>query len=178
MARTLIIGGTGRLGRAVTQCLHQRGDEVFSYGRDFSSLPDRINYVIFCQRYRGDETDICGEFDASVVLTAKVLHKLRFSDSGDCAAVIVSSVYAISPGPGPNIGYQLGKAAALALMRYEAATLGVRCNAVSPWAFTGKHPALTMEEVVNVIEFLASPKSSGINQQNIVIDKGKRAGMH
>lgn len=175
MTRSLIIGGTGRLGQAVGARLRERGDEVFSVGRSFDSLPDRLNYVAFCQRYRG-MPDVRGEFEASALLTHEVLDRLGFADE-DCSVVIVSSVHGTAPGAGQEIGYHLGKAAAIMLAQYHAVSfgLGVRVNAVSPFSFTGKDPLLRMDEVVNVIEFLASPQSSGISGQNIVVDKGSRA---
>jgi NAD(P)-dependent dehydrogenase (short-subunit alcohol dehydrogenase family) len=181
MARVLIIGGTGRLGSAVGDRLHKRGDQVYLLGRKFDVLPEGINYAIFCQRYRGEES-IRGEFEASAVLTNAVLKQLGFADEGDCGVVMVSSVYGVSPGPGvlgnedARIGYHLGKAAEIMLAQYKAATLGVRVNCVSPWGFTGTDPVLKMEEVVNVIEFLCSDKATGINGQNIVLDKNKRLG--
>jgi NAD(P)-dependent dehydrogenase (short-subunit alcohol dehydrogenase family) len=171
MVRTLIIGGTGRLGSAVAERLQARGDRVFTLGRHFNALPESINYAIFCQRYRGPDS-LRGEFDASAVLTAGVLKELGFADIGDCAVVIVSSVHAVKPGQGSTLGYQMGKAAALAACRYFAGALGVRVNAVSPTGFTGEKPTLAMGEVLDVVEFLASAKSAGINGHNIVIDKG------
>jgi NAD(P)-dependent dehydrogenase (short-subunit alcohol dehydrogenase family) len=173
MARTLIIGGTGRLGLAIGERLTKRGDEVFSFGRAFTSLPEAVNYAIFCQRHRGPDS-LRAEFDAAAVLTAGVLKELGFADTEDCAVVIVSSVHAVTPGPDSNLGYQLGKAAALAACRYFSSTLGVRVNAVSPWGFSGENAPLSIGEVVDVVEFLASEKSRSINGQNIVADKGKR----
>lgn len=168
--RTLILGGTGRLGKAVGDRLKSRGDEVYLLGRKFESIPEGINYAIFCQRYRGAES-FDGEFTASCWLTHGVLQKLGFSDIGDCAVVIVSSVFGVSPGK-ESLSYNVGKAASLSLMQYQAATSGIRTNAVSPWAFTKEDPPVKMSDVVDVIEFLASPRSGGINGQNIVVDRG------
>lgn len=173
--RTLIVGGTGRLGIALTEQFKARGDEVFPIGRKFDSLPEALNYVVFCQRYRGEES-ISGEFDASVAFTNGIMQQLGFADEGDCSVVMVASVFGVAPGPGNNVGYHVGKAAEIALAKYHAATLGLaaRVNSISPWGFTSNDPPIQMQEVVNVIEFLCSPKSSGINGQNIIVDKGRR----
>jgi NAD(P)-dependent dehydrogenase (short-subunit alcohol dehydrogenase family) len=173
MDRTLIVGGTGRLGTAVGERLRARGDEVFRVGREFTVLPEALNYVVFCQRYRGPQS-LSGEFVVSVALTARVLDEIGFAEVGDCAVVIVSSVYGVEPGEA-DVFYQVAKAAEIHLAKIHAKRLAARVNCVSPWGFTGDKPPLEMREVVDVIEFLCSPKSSGLNGQNIVVDKGRHA---
>ncbi len=69
MTRSLVVGGTGRLGSAVTERLRARGDTVFAMGRLIPSLPEGVNYAVFCQRYRGP-VDPCGEWRTSVLLTS------------------------------------------------------------------------------------------------------------
>lgn len=149
--------------------LEQRGDAVVSYGRNVGLLPKGVNYAIFCQRARGDS-----EWRASVAFTHHALQGTRFVEEGDTAIVIVASVCVGLNDDRSPLDYQLGKAGALQLMRYYSTKR--RSNAVSPWSFTGDKPFVTMAEVVSVIEFLASPLSSGVNGQNIVVDRGAQSG--
>lgn len=167
-----IHGGTGRLGQALAARFRQRGDSVFTLGRNCALTMEPINYLVLAQRYRGSEP--LGEFGASVERSIRAMHEITWAEDSDCAAVIVSSDCTERVGATKNLGYMLGKAAALHLVPWYARNGSVRINAVSPAAFTGEGVVVDIEDVVEVIAFLCSPASRGINGENITIDRGRR----
>ncbi|HEU4344807.1 MAG TPA: hypothetical protein VFU31_24930 [Candidatus Binatia bacterium] len=171
MPRTLIQGGTSRLGQVLAYAFKARGDETVVRGRMGPELSQPFNYAVFCQRYRGEQFG--GEFDASVDLTRRLLDGMRWG-KGDCSAVIVSSDCVDRISATKNLDYLLGKAAARYLVPWFARHGRVRINAVSPASFTGDSVVVDMQEVVEVITFLCSPASRGINGENIIVDRGKR----
>lgn len=168
--RSAIFGGTGRLGTALAGRLKARGDESFPVGRE-SQIPKSVNYAVFCQRYRGDYS-VEGEFEASVAYTNRMIQTLNWAE-GDKAIVIVASLFGSMVGKDQGVGYHVGKAAAIQLAKFHAAKGSIRVNVVSPYAFTGPNPKVEMGEVVDVIEFLCSPRSKGVNGQNIIVDRGE-----
>lgn len=158
-----------------------------------------LNYLIFCQRYRGNEDPWKGEIEVSLNLTKAVIELMqdRFETAGDKAIVMVSSVFADFVGEGQAVSYHVGKAAMNQMMRYYAVNLGrkgIRVNAVTPFTFLKeesrdfylKNERLhelykeiiplgrmsTSTDSAHVIAFLCSPPSSFINGQNIYVDGG------
>lgn len=166
--QSIVTGASGRLGIAVCAKLLARGDSVDGtrYG---GALPGPVNYLVFCHRYRGDD-NWKEEYAANVEMTHEILSRAAWG-KGDCAAVVVTSVLSQRVGDqGPS--YHATKAAQEALVRCHAARGPVRVNAVAAGPFTGAGPVVTIDEVANVIEWLASPKSSGISGARIVVDNG------
>lgn len=152
--RSLVLGGTGRLGRAVAQRLQERGDEVFALGRSFDGLPEGINYAIFCQRDRSSSP--WGEFEASVLLTDMVLQKLGWADDGPTGIVIVSSIAGAQADLVHPVAYQCAKAAAIHLGKHWALK-GHRVNVLTPGAFTGKVTVTTIDALADEIVGFCAP---------------------
>ena len=156
--RTYITGRTGRLGAVLEESFRKRGDEI---ARDIRN----VNYLVFAHRYRGEEW-----YDAE--MRANVTQVVRLIDAamwapGDTAIVIVSSVSATAPAINQSLAYNLSKAALNQLARCYATKY--RINTVSPDTFTGDNPKVTKQQVANVISFLCSSLSSGINGQDIKV---------
>jgi NAD(P)-dependent dehydrogenase (short-subunit alcohol dehydrogenase family) len=175
-------------------------------GGDIASVVDQIvavsgplNYLVFCQRYRGSEDAWKGELDISLTLTKAVVEAAqdRFEAGGDNAIVMVSSVFGDFVGEGQAVSYHVGKAGINHMMRYYAVNLGrkgIRVNGVTPFTFLKeesrefylKNEPLyklyrdiiplgrmsTSEDSAKLIAFLCSPQSSFINGQNIFVDGG------
>lgn len=158
-----------------------------------------INYLIFCQRYRGAGDPWIGEFNVSLSLTKAIIEFLqeRFDPSGDRSIVLVSSVFGDFVGEGQSVAYHVCKSGLNQMMRYYAVTLarrGIRVNAVTPFTFLKEEskdfylsnkPLLSLyEEIVplgrmptatdsaRLISFLCSTDSTFINGQNIYVDGG------
>ena len=158
MSNCYVTGETGRLGGVIVKTLKARGDEIVDWGQDF-------NYMVFAHRYRGDPS-FEAEMYANVGKVREAINQASWAD-GDRSIVVVSSIDAIDPNPHQSMAYNVSKAALNQLVRYYAKTQGVRINSVSPATFTSETPNITMPEVCNVIAFLCSPLSSGINGQDI-----------
>lgn len=175
-------------------------------GADISATLDAIvkeqgplNYLVFCQRYRGSEDPWKGEIDVSLTLTKVVMEAAqeRFDPAGDKAVVMVSSVFGDFVGEGQAVSYHVGKAGMNQMMRYYAVNLGrkgIRVNAVTPFTFLKdeskdfylKNEPLhelyrkiiplgrmaTSVDSAQAIAFLCSPQSTFINGQNIYVDGG------
>lgn len=159
-ARTRITGATGRLGRQIAEAIAGRGDEIVNDN-------DCLNYLVFAHRYRGEDS-----FQAEMDVN---LRRVIFDVSaaswgvGDRAIVLISSIDADSPNPNQSLGYNISKAGLNQFARYYAKLDKVRINCVSPATFTGDNPDVSAVEVANVVLFLCSDKSTGINGQNIKV---------
>jgi NAD(P)-dependent dehydrogenase (short-subunit alcohol dehydrogenase family) len=99
-----------------------------------------INYLIFCQRFRGHGDSWQGEFAISVDATRALIEGTTrsFASEGDRAIAIVSSVYSEFVGDSQPASYHATKAAVNQLARYYAVNLGksgIRVNSVSPFTF-------------------------------------------
>lgn len=161
--RTFLTGASGRLGKVVEKYLLARGDNLVQ-------TPDSVNYLVFAHRYRGEE-NFTEEMNANVGMVYSTIKRATWA-TGDCAAVIVSSVSATDPAMNQSFGYSASKSAQLQLARYFAKdALGARVNTVSPNTFTGYSTVVTPHEVANVILFLCSPLSSGISGQDIRVSR-------
>lgn len=229
-AHSLVIGGTRGLGRAVVRLLHEVGHRVSVIGRREPDQPEpdvrywlqdldddagvtsvlaqlleqqgRLNYVVFCQRYRGQGDPWEGELRVTLSLTRAVIETLRASGwaTGDKSMVVVSSVFGEWIGEGQPAGYHVAKAGLLQLMRYYAVNLGpegIRANAVTPFTFLkdesqsfylGNDALMevyrqsvplgrlaTTEEIARVIRFLCSSEASYLTGQNLHVDGGLSA---
>jgi len=158
-----------------------------------------LNYLIFCQRYRGSDDDWEGEFRISIDATRNVIDSLlnKFKSGESNGMVAVSSVFGEFVGEGQALSYHVGKAGLNQLMRYYAVNCGhdgIRSNIVTTFTYlkdeskdfylnnhelhdlykkiipVGKLAAA--DDIANVIAFLCSPEASFINGQNIYVDGG------
>jgi NAD(P)-dependent dehydrogenase (short-subunit alcohol dehydrogenase family) len=158
-----------------------------------------LNYLVFCQRYRGTDDSWKGELDVTLSLTKAIIEGVqdRFAASGDKSIVMVSSVFGDYVGEGQAVSYHVGKAGMNQMMRYYAVNLGrrgIRVNAVTPFTFLKdesrdsylKNEPLhdlykkitplgrmgTAADSARLIAFLCSVQSDFINGQNIYVDGG------
>jgi NAD(P)-dependent dehydrogenase (short-subunit alcohol dehydrogenase family) len=158
-----------------------------------------LNYLIFCQRYRGKDDDWAGEIQVSLTATKQLIEALapKFAPEGDRGIVLVSSVFGDRVGEGQPLSYHLGKAGMNHMARFFAVSLGrkgIRVNAVTPFTFLKEESkdfylnnkelyALyqemvplgrmgTAEDSANAVAFLCSPAASFINGQNLYVDGG------
>ncbi|EAT59789.1 SDR family NAD(P)-dependent oxidoreductase [Chlorobium ferrooxidans] len=229
MTHAIIIGGSKGLGRVVAQQMKLRGDQISVVSRNRPPLAEEVegvnyytadiadttalqhalegcilqsgevNYLIFCQRYRGSGDAWTGEIDVSLTASKFAVEYLqdRFVKGGDCGIVFVSSVFGDRVGEGQPVSYHIGKAGMNHMARYYAVNLGgkgIRTNAVTPFTFLKKESKdfylnntellalyeeiiplgrmATAEDSANVIAFLCSPAAAFVNGQNIYVDGG------
>ena len=144
-----VYGSTGRLGRALVEGFKLRGDLE-------GSLNEPLNYLVFAHRYRG-KGGIDAEFDAQVIKPLHIVNNLTPAD-GDKCIVFVSSVVAESPRLDASISYVTCKAALNGMSRYLSLISSFRVNTVSPDAFTGPNPVMTIDQVVKTILKVCSPE--------------------
>lgn len=119
--------------------------------------------------------------------------------NNECSIIFISSLIAHRLNKN-NITYSVGKAAQISLMKNLAYNLGqynIRCNSISPNLFESnmsknlfEHPEKisnicdhtplkripSVENIVNLIDFLYSSKSGDITGQDFVIDCGNSLG--
>jgi len=161
-----------------------------------------VSYVIFCQRYRGQDRSLSNEVSVSITSTDLLIKAFvpYFAEHGDRAIAAVSSVYADFVGSSQPLSYHVVKAGLNALIRYYAVMLGekgIRTNAISPLTYLkdeSKHVYLndeavinkyvklvplkrmpTAEECANTIRYLCSPQASFVNGQIMYVDGGVSA---
>lgn len=158
--RTYITGQTGRLGSVIVRSLWDRGDNI-------TSSPDDVNYMVFAHRYRGP-VSFDDEMMVNVRDVVNAIDHAKWAD-GDRAIVIVSSASSVEPALHQTLAYNCSKAALDMLPKYYAGKLSARINTVNPNTFTGEGAVITPQQVANVIAFLCSPQSSGLNGINIRI---------
>lgn len=158
-----------------------------------------LNYLIFCQRYRGSDDDWEGEFKISIDATRSIINALlnNFKPGESNGMVAVSSVFGEFVGEGQALSYHVGKAGLNQMMRYYAVNCGhdgIRSNIVTTFTYLkdeskdfylNNHElhdlykdiipvgrlAIT-DDIANVIAFLCSTEASFINGQNIYVDGG------
>jgi NAD(P)-dependent dehydrogenase (short-subunit alcohol dehydrogenase family) len=229
MAHTVIFGGTKGLGKVLAKELKNRGDEVSVFSRtippeenkiagcqyyaedisnvagvlsklkDAIALAGNINYLIFCQRYRGSSDSWAGEIEVSLSAPKKIIEAVQdsFNTSGDRAIVFLSSVFGDKVGEGQDLSYHIGKAGINHMARYFAVNLGrkgIRVNSITPFTFLkdeskdfyiNNHELMdlyksivplgrigTAEDSANLIQFLCSSAAQFISGQNIYVDGG------
>lgn len=227
--QAVVVGGTKGLGREIASRFLARGQKVTVVSRskpadhvdskqpahvaaDLEQLSDArdvvasvveangpVQYLIFCQRYRGRGDSWAGELQVGLTATRLLVEgfaKHFFSD-GDRAIGIISSVYADFVGGSQPVGYHLVKAGLNQLARYYAWELGrqgIRVNAVMPLSYVkdesrefysgqaelnGLYKCFVplgrmgdSADTANLLDFLCSEKAGFINGQCIFVDGG------
>lgn len=229
MTHSIVFGGSKGLGRVLARQLAARGDVVSTVSRSEPPVSERVkgahyycadiadavathvaleaaikqngavNYLIFCQRYRGKDNSWAGEIEVSLTASKRVVEEVQgsFARGSDCGIVFVSSVFGDRVGEGQDISYHLGKAGMNHMARFYAVNLGrkgIRTNAVTPFTFLKEESKdfylnnnelmglyeeiiplgrmATSEDSANVITFLCSPSAGFVNGQNIYVDGG------
>lgn len=161
-----------------------------------------LNYLVLCQRYRGEDDPWTGEIQVGLTASRQLIEGLTdsFSEVGDRAIGIVSSVYARFVGSSQPVGYHVVKAGLNAMVRYYAFSLGqrgIRINAIMPLTYmkdTSRAyyqsqarlmalydqlvPLRRMGDAAdsaNALDFLCSEKASFISGQCLYVDGGVSA---
>jgi NAD(P)-dependent dehydrogenase (short-subunit alcohol dehydrogenase family) len=223
----LVVGGTRGLGRVVVERFLSRGLTVSVLSRgtvdaqdprvrhfavDLETLSETadlaqqvradggpLQYVVFCQRYRGTGDPWKGEIQVGLTATKLLIDGLapHFCGEGDRAIAIVSSVYAEFVGSSQPVGYHVAKAGINQLIRYYAWELGrkgIRVNGIMPLTylkdesreFYRSKPELLRlyerfvplrrvgeaDDSANALDFLCSDKAGFINGQTLFLDGG------
>lgn len=227
MNHVLVVGGSKGLGRVIAKRFLARGFQVTILSRsppldscenlrhvsvDLTLLEDttdlvsevmkicgKLQYVIFCQRYRGDGDTWSGEIQVSLTATKLLIDAFsdHFLPEVDCAIGVVSSVYAQFIGSSQPASYHVAKAGLNQLVKYNAWVLGkkgIRINSIMPLTYLkeeSKEYYLTntklmdlyrnlvplqkmgsTEDSADLLDFLCSEKASFINGQSIYVDGG------
>jgi NAD(P)-dependent dehydrogenase (short-subunit alcohol dehydrogenase family) len=223
----VVVGGTKGLGRVVVDRFLDRGCNVTVLSRnktqttntnlhhlslDLENLTNAtdvvnsvvahggpIQYLIFCQRYRGEGDQWAGEIQVSLTATDHLIKGFtnQFTPTGDRAIGVVSSVYAHFVGGSQPASYHVAKAGLNQLVKYYAWVIGkkgIRINSIMPLTYLkteSKDYYLAQKDLMkvyedfvplqrmgnaddsaNLIDFLCSEKASFINGQSIFVDGG------
>lgn len=160
-----------------------------------------VNYVVFCQRFRGKEDDWNNEIQVSLTATKNIIDYLAEKperlDKDDKSVVMISSIASRMVIYQQPLSYHMAKAGLETIVNYYSVILaskGIRFNAIIPgtlvkeesMAFYGKNPALeslytdniplgrmvNTEDITNLVDFLCSEKSSLLTGQKIILDGG------
>lgn len=227
----VVVGGTKGLGRVIAENYLDRGCNVTVLSRNNMNAPERarlyhikvdletltdpkglvesvlakagpVRYMIFCQRYRGNQDQWAGEIQVTLTATDILIKAFgnHFCSDGDKAIAVVSSVYATFVGSSQPASYHVAKAGLNQLVKYYAWEMGqkdIRINSIMPLTYLkpeSSHyyhsqpdlmalykrfvPLKRMGDAhdsANLIEFLCSKKASFINGQCIFVDGGTSA---
>lgn len=164
-----------------------------------------IRYLVLCQRFRGSGDPWQGEIQVGLSASRLLVEGLLelFSDAGDRAIGIVSSVYAEFVGGSQPLGYHVVKAGLNQMVRYYAWKLGrrgIRVNAIMPLTYVKASsrsyyqsrrdlaelydrlvPLRRIGDVndsANALDFLCSEKAGFINGQCLYVDGGVSVVWH
>jgi len=225
----VVVGGTRGLGLTVVERFLARGFEVTVLSRHpaekhaenplvhhvaidlekLSAFHERetafftarapIHYLVFAQRFRGQDDPWNGEIQVGLNATKILIEGLAdsFAESGDRAIAAVSSAYAEFVGGSQPVGYHVVKAGLNAMTRYYAWSLGgrgIRMNAVMPLTYVKDEsrafydsqsllkevyqrfvPLRRMGEAADTadaIDYLCSERAAFVTGQSLFIDGG------
>ena len=219
---SIVFGGTKGIGKVISKTLSKRGDLVITASRknlkkkshlsvDLSSEKSRIiscisryfmnknlkiNNIIFCQRYRGNEPKL--DVEVSLNSTSILIELLKNKMTKGSSIVLISSIAIKTIVDDQPLSYHLTRAGIDQMTKYYAVELGkkgIRCNCVLPtkiikpenYKFYNKknNPITIMmkkitplnrmgnsQDIANLVEFLTSKKSSFITGCSIPVDGG------
>ncbi len=225
MKRVLIVGGTKGIGYSVAKQMARKHlvtvtgrekpaacpDSIDFISTDFLN-PERIeetterligkgekiNYLLFFQRFRGKQEAWDGEIQVSLTATKEMIEQLSdlFAPK-EASIVLIASINASLISSHLPIGYHVAKAGLVQMAKYYATVLGpkqIRVNSISLGTILKKESKKhllknkslvefylqqaplrrmgTVKDVSNVVEFLCSSKSSFITGQDIVMNGG------
>jgi NAD(P)-dependent dehydrogenase (short-subunit alcohol dehydrogenase family) len=174
-------------------------DDLSDIGAKASEKFGPIQYLVLCQRFRGEGDPWQGEIQVGLNASRALIESCldHFSKDGDKAVGAVSSVYAEFVGGSQPVSYHVVKAGLNAMVRFYAWSLGprgIRVNAVMPLSYIKDEsrpfysenaelkalyrkliPVGRMGEAAdtaNAIDFLCSEKAAFISGQSIFVDGG------
>lgn len=219
---SIIIGGTKGIGKIITKTLSKRGDYIITASRKNSSqknhlsidLSDgkkkikdtidsffrsnnkKIKNLIFCQRYRGNDSYI--DFEVSLHASSHIIEILKKRMVKNSSIVLISSIATMTVVHDQALSYHLTRSAINQMAKYYAIHLGnkgIRCNAIlatkiikpenKKFYLKPKNKVTKMiktitplnkmgdaQDVANVVDFLTSDKSSFLTGLIIPVDGG------
>lgn len=142
---TLLIGGTGGIGKVIYQNLKKRGDNIYIISRSpkstinhlkcditdldellklKSKLKKRIDNLIFCQRYRGQINN--EDFNLVLKGTQNFIQTFKNQFSEKSSIIILSSIASETVIHDKNLEYHYTRGALEGLIKYLACDLGKR----------------------------------------------------
>jgi NAD(P)-dependent dehydrogenase (short-subunit alcohol dehydrogenase family) len=158
-----------------------------------------VSYLVLSQRFRGQGDAWAGEIQVGLTASRDLIEGFvaHFTETGDRAIGVVSSVYAEFVGSSQPVGYHVVKGGLNAMVRHYAATLGrrgIRVNAIMPLTYLKRESRSfyesneklmdtyrrlvplgrlgTAEESADALDFLCSERASFINGQCLFLDGG------
>ena len=160
-----------------------------------------MNYVVFCQRFRGKEDDWNNELQVSLTSTKDIIDYLTEKPErlakDDKSVVMISSIASRMVIYQQPLSYHIAKAGLETMVNYYSVNLapkGVRFNAIIPGTivkeesrtfyenntslkslYTENIPLgrmVSTEDITDLVDFLCSEKSSMLTGQKIILDGG------
>lgn len=177
----------------------ERSDSFAGLWREIADANGPIRYLVLSQRFRGQGDPWAGEIQVGLTASRDLIEGFsgHFTDDGDRAIGVVSSVYAEFVGSSQPVGYHVVKGGLNAMVRHYAATLGrrgIRVNAIMPLTYLKQESRIfyeqneklmetyrrlvplgrlgTAEECADALDFLCSTRASFINGQSLFLDGG------